>query len=242
MDYPYFFAEVSELKIDDTFFLLDEEALHCGKTLRMKPGERLFVINGKGLHVLGEILEASQKRCLILVKEVSQQPMPNRLTIAIAPTKNMDRLEWFVEKAVEIGIYQIQLVICQRSERRQIRTDRLQKIALAAAKQSKKAWLPLLGEPMSFNDFLRQQADQKHKLIAHCQDLSVKNFIGSFFAKQPQAAFIVLIGPEGDFTPEEISSAIGTNFEPCSLGTERLRTETAALYTAAAYSFVVNNT
>jgi 16S rRNA (uracil1498-N3)-methyltransferase len=242
MDYPYFFAEVSELKIDDTFFLLDEEALHCGKTLRMKPGERLFVINGKGLHVLGEILEASQKRCLILVKEVSQQPMPNRLTIAIAPTKNMDRLEWFVEKAVEIGIYQIQLVICQRSERRQIRTDRLQKIALAAAKQSKKAWLPLLGEPMSFNDFLRQQADQKHKLIAHCQEISVKNFIGSFFAQQPESPFVVLIGPEGDFTPEEISSAIGTNFEPCSLGTERLRTETAALYTAAAYSFVVNNT
>ncbi|MFB9842139.1 16S rRNA (uracil(1498)-N(3))-methyltransferase [Mucilaginibacter ginsenosidivorans] len=210
-----------------THYLDEEESKHCVKVLRLQTGDKVQLIDGKGNFYTATIKDAHPKRTQLQILTVA--PDPNRrnhyLHIAVAPTKNIERIEWFLEKATEIGIDEISLIICQRSERKEVRTDRLDKIITSAIKQSLKAWHPKLNEPVALNKFLSSPFDGQ-RLIAHCEpgDKSdLKDLI------KPLGKYLVLIGPEGDFSPQEIRDAIKNDFKAITLGNSRLRTETAAL-------------
>lgn len=207
--------------------LSEEESKHCIRVLRLQNGTQIDLIDGKGNFYKAEIVDAHPKRTLLKIISVEQDPNKRNhyLHIAVAPTKNIERLEWFLEKATEIGIDEISLFICQRSERKDVKTDRLNKIITAAIKQSIKAWHPVLNEPVLFNKFISNQFDGQ-KFIAHCEPgdkFELKDEI------QPFGKYTVLIGPEGDFAPKEIEDAQKTGFKAITLGKSRLRTETAAL-------------
>jgi 16S rRNA (uracil1498-N3)-methyltransferase len=214
--------------IEANIAILDpEETRHCTQVLRKKEGDSIFFIDGKGGFYEGSIQEIQKKSCIIevLKKEEAYQKRSFHLHIAIAPTKNMNRLEWFLEKATEIGIDEISPVICQRSERRKCRIDRLQKIVLSATKQSLKAYLPDLHEPIPFKQFIQQQrADTLLKYIAQgAENMPLKDNY------QAGNNVLVIIGPEGDFTKEELDLAFQNGFQGINLGKSRLRTETAGL-------------
>lgn len=207
--------------------LPEEEAGHCVRVLRLSEGDEILVADGKGEFHQAVIRRAHPKHCEVeILKSWSPAPLwPAYLHIAVAPTKNMDRMEWFAEKATEIGIDAITFLCCQFSERREIKTARIEKILVSAMKQSQKARLPQLGEMTPFKTFVRQPFEGR-KFIAHCEDggkRSLKSLLG------PGENALILIGPEGDFSPEEIQMALDNGFEPISLGDSRLRTETAAL-------------
>lgn len=207
--------------------LPEEEAGHCVRVLRLSEGDEILVADGKGEFHQAVIRRAHPKHCEVeILKSWSPAPLwPAYLHIAVAPTKNMDRMEWFAEKATEIGIDAITFLCCQFSERREIKTARIEKILVSAMKQSQKARLPQLGEMTPFKTFVRQPFEGR-KFIAHCEDgekWSLKSLLG------PGENALILIGPEGDFSPEEIQMALDNGFEPISLGDSRLRTETAAL-------------
>lgn len=207
--------------------LPEEEAGHCVRVLRLSEGDEILVADGKGEFHQAVIRRAHPKHCEVeILKSWSPAPLwPAYLHIAVAPTKNMDRMEWFAEKATEIGIDAITFLCCQFSERREIKTARIEKILVSAMKQSQKARLPQLGEMTPFKTFVRQPFEGR-KFIAHCEDSekrSLKSLLG------PGENALILIGPEGDFSPEEIQMAMDNGFEPISLGDSRLRTETAAL-------------
>lgn len=207
--------------------LPEEEAGHCVRVLRLSEGDEILVADGKGEFHQAVIRRAHPKHCEVeILKSWSPAPLwPAYLHIAVAPTKNMDRMEWFAEKATEIGIDAITFLCCQFSERREIKTARIEKILVSAMKQSQKARLPQLGEMTPFKTFVRQPFEGR-KFIAHCEDgekRSLKSLLG------PSENALILIGPEGDFSPEEIQMALNNGFEPISLGDSRLRTETAAL-------------
>lgn len=209
--------------------LPDDEARHCVQSLRKKVGDTIYFVDGKGGFYAGEITEANRKRCAVRIIEQQQNyHQPNvRLHIAIAPTKNISRLEWFLEKATEIGISEVTPLLCQRSERKHIRTDRLQKIMLTAMKQSLKAYLPKLNELTNFKDFILAQNSVKSRtFIAHCNEGEKPHLKDVCKVKQDT---LILIGPEGDFSPEEVALALQHQYEAISLGKSRLRTETAGL-------------
>jgi len=214
---------------DDVATLLEEEARHCTQVLRKKVGDVIHFVNGSGGFYTGEITEVHRKRCTIQITKNIQEykKSPIHLHIAIAPTKNINRLEWFLEKATEIGISEITPLRCHHSERKNIRIDRLQKIMLIAMKQSLKAYLPKLNELTTFNDFIHTYNSTKSRtFIAHCQTGEKPHLKDIASAGQNTT---ILIGPEGDFSSEEVALALQQKYEPISLGNSRLRTETAGI-------------
>ncbi|MGF7082390.1 16S rRNA (uracil(1498)-N(3))-methyltransferase [Mucilaginibacter sp. UYCu711] len=209
------------------YFLNEEESKHAVRVLRLEVGAEVQLIDGKGGLYTAQIKDAHPKRTILQITNVVTEygKRNHYLHIAIAPTKNLDRLEWFLEKATEIGIDEISLIICQRSERKEAKTERLNKIITAAIKQSLKAYHPVLNEPIALNRFLAQPFDGQ-KFIAHCED-SEKTSLKTELTKQGK--YLILIGPEGDFSPAEIDSALHNGYKAITLGESRLRTETAAL-------------
>lgn len=209
------------------YFLNEEESKHAVRVLRLEAGAEVQLIDGKGGLYTAQIKDAHPKRTILQITNVitGYNKRNHYLHIAIAPTKNLDRLEWFLEKATEIGIDEISLIICQRSERKEAKTERLNKIITSAIKQSLKAYHPVLNEPIAFNKFLSVPFDGQ-KFIAHCED-SEKISLSSDLQKQGR--YLILIGPEGDFSPAEIEAALHNGYKAITLGESRLRTETAAL-------------
>lgn len=207
--------------------LPEEEAAHAVRVLRLEAGDEVTLTDGKGCFYRAEISAASNKRCLVNVLEtLPQEPLwQGHLHLAMAPTKNMDRTEWFAEKATEIGFDELTFLNCRFSERKVIKTERIQKILVSAIKQSLKARLPKLNEMMDFNKFIRQPFNGQ-KFIAHCYE-GEKPLLKDIVRRGEDA--LVLIGPEGDFSEEEVKLAVEQGFQPISLGRSRLRTETAAL-------------
>jgi len=209
------------------YFLSEEESKHCVRVLRLNAADEVQLIDGRGGLYIAQIKDAHPKRTILQVISVQQkyQERNHYLHIAIAPTKNIERLEWFLEKATEIGIDEISLIICQRSERKEVKTDRLNKIITSAIKQSLKAYHPVLNEPETLAKLLSRNFDGQ-KFIAHCDEGdkgTLKESIGL------KGKYLILIGPEGDFTPKEIDEALNNDFKAITLGESRLRTETAAL-------------
>ena len=207
--------------------LPEEESLHAVKVLRLKVGDGLVVVDGVGGYHIAKITLPHPKRCAFELIE-SQFEFGKRdykLHIAIAPTKNMDRLEWFVEKATEIGIDEITPIICRFSERKMVKAERLEKIIVSAAKQSVKAYFPKLNPQCTFDELIKNhQATQK--FIAHCYNSEKRQLKTEIV---PAKDMLVLIGPEGDFSKEEVDKAIKNGYLPVSLGESRLRTETAGV-------------
>ena len=213
--------------VNDEMELPQEEAGHCIRVLRMKEGDRIRLTDGKGFFYDAVISAVSGKRCMVHVENIEKQaPLwSGHLHIAVAPTKLMDRNEWFVEKAVEIGVDEFTFLKTDHSERDVIKMDRIEKIAVSAMKQSQKATLPVLNGMTSLRSFIERGFDGD-KFIAHCEPGS-KVLLQD--AVVPGHNSLVLIGPEGDFSPAEIDMALKAGFKPISLGPSRLRTETAAL-------------
>lgn len=209
------------------YFLSEEESKHAVRVLRLAVGDEVALIDGKGGLYKAEIKDAHPKRTILQINSVQQEfnKRNHYLHIAIAPTKNLDRVEWFLEKATEIGIDEITLIICQRSERKEAKAERLDKIITSAIKQSIKAYHPVLNAPVALNQFLKQPFDGQ-KFIAHC-DEGKKISLAQSIEKQNR--YLILIGPEGDFTPAEVDAALQNGYKAITLGESRLRTETAAL-------------
>ena len=217
----------SEIKKGDSnFFFEKEESKHIVKVLRKKEGDKIFITNGLGFLFESEIILASEKKCEVTItKETFQEPDTFYTHIAVAPTKMNDRLEWFLEKATEIGIHEITPIICDHSERKVYKIDRAEKIIQAAMKQSLHYYLPKINEPISLSKFVKLNLEGE-KYIAHCEETDKKSFQKEI-KKNGRAT--ILIGPEGDFSSKEINLAIENNFIPVTLGNTRFRTETAAL-------------
>jgi|TARA_B110000971_G_scaffold164532_1_gene168412 16S rRNA (uracil1498-N3)-methyltransferase len=227
----------SEISLETKQITFDKiESKHIVRVLRKTEGDILKITNGKGFLFDVEINFANDKRCSAIIVNVEKKikPWQYYLHIAIAPTKNNDRIEWFLEKATEIGVDEITPIICSNSERRIVKLDRFEKIIQSAMKQSLKFTLPKLNAPVKFNDFIQQDFDGK-VYIAHCEELE-KNTLKSVI--NPAEKTIILIGPEGDFSKEEIQKALANKFTPISLGESRLRTETAALVAVQIVSFI----
>ncbi len=213
--------------IETTDELPEEEAAHCMRVLRLQQGDELMLTDGKGCFYKAEIAGTSGKRCRVrIIERTEQEPLWNgHLHLALAPTKNMDRTEWFVEKATEIGFDELTFLNCRYSERRTVKPERVDKILVSAMKQSLKARKPVLNEMTDFRKFVSQPFTGG-KFIAHChpgEKTPLKQAI------RPGDDSLVLIGPEGDFSEEEVALALSCGFVPVSLGKSRLRTETAAL-------------
>jgi len=216
--------------------LNEDESLHCVKVLRHKVGDIIQVIDGNGTRAIGKIEAAHAKQCAVSLteKEVVKQTRNYNIHIAIAPTKNIERIEWFVEKAVEIGVDEISFIKCKNSERTVIKDDRLKKVAEAAVKQSQQAFIPKLNSLVDFKEFIKKDISDV-KLIAHCEKESkqhIKQYIST------NKSFTVLIGPEGDFTKDEIAIALSSSYLPVALGDSRLRTETAGLFACNALAVI----
>lgn len=223
--------------IDDSIATLTaEESWHCCKVLRKKVGDRLLVIDGIGGVFEGELELVTEKKCVVkIAKALETQAKRNYyLHMAIAPTKQMDRTEWAIEKMVEIGVDEISFIQCKNSERTIIKTDRIQKIVESAVKQSLQAFIPKVNELMPLKDIVKNSKENQ-KLIAHCFDSEKKEIKYLDFKNKKN---LVLIGPEGDFTKEEVGFAIENEFKGISLGTNRLRTETAGLYVCQAIAIL----
>ena len=217
----------SDIKQGDiTFFFDKEESKHIVKVLRKKESDKIFITNGLGFLFESEIILASEKKCEVkITKETFQETDKFYTHIAVAPTKMNDRLEWFLEKATEIGIHEITPIICDHSERKVYKIDRAEKIIQAAMKQSLHYYIPKINEPISFSQFVKSNIDGQ-KFIAHCEETDKKSFKNEV---KKDEKVTILIGPEGDFSTKEINLAIENEFIPVTLGNTRLRTETAAL-------------
>jgi 16S rRNA (uracil1498-N3)-methyltransferase len=212
----------------NTYTLNEEESKHCVRVLRLTTGSIVNLVDGKGGFYTAEITSDNPKKVSlsILKTETEFHKRNHYLHIAVAPTKNIDRIEWFLEKATELGIDEITPIITGRSERRLVKEDRLNKVITSAVKQSIKAYHPKLNDAIAFGAFLKEPFDG-NKLIAHCIDNGEKQYISRLVA--PHQKYLILIGPEGDFTPDEVNLALNKGFKALTLGDNRLRTETAAL-------------
>lgn len=219
--------------IATTMLLPDEEAQHCVRVLRLKEGEEVEVVDGKGHLHLCRILNANAKNCAVeIVGTTDVKPHWRcRITVAIAPTKNMDRMEWMAEKVTEMGVDRIVPLLCRYSERKVLKTERLRKILVAAMKQSLKATLPQLDDLTPFDDFMKALPDGQ-RFIAYCDPaIPRRDFVKECL---PESDVTILVGPEGDFSQPEIRAALDAGFIPVSLGDSRLRTETAGVFACAA--------
>lgn len=223
----YFFvpdaAHQTELPVD--------EAMHALRVLRLKGGDEIFLMDGVGNYYRAQVTIAATHHCYYeILEHLPQEPeWTGHLHLAIAPTKMMERMEWFAEKATEIGVDEISFLNCKFSERRLLKMPRMEKIVISAVKQSHKAWNPVLHEMMPFKDFIRQPREGR-KFIAHCYDQIPRTYL---FDELRQSAapeeLTVMIGPEGDFSLDEVQDAIAAGYQSVHLGTSRLRTETAGL-------------
>jgi 16S rRNA (uracil1498-N3)-methyltransferase len=212
----------------NTATLAPEESWHCAKVLRKKIGDHVHVIDGKGLIAEGTLSLVSEKKCSVhLLQEARlQDKHPYYLHLAIAPTKQIDRMEWLLEKAVEIGIDEISFIQCKNSERVQLKNERIQKIVESAVKQSLQAYIPKINALTGFDTFIQNcTADQL--LLAHCYNANKTPLISLDFKNIHS---LVMIGPEGDFSREEVKAATEKKIRFVSLGENRLRTETAGLF------------
>ena len=211
----------------DRYILSEEESKHCVRVLRLTEGETLFLADGKGLFCKAEIVKSNPKACELVIvdKQFNYGKRDYRITIGVSPTKNIDRYEWFLEKATEIGIDEIIPVISRYSERKEIKPERLEKVMIAAMKQSIKAYLPELKPIHSFKETIKEPFSGL-RFIAHCNK-GEKVLLRDAVIKGSDV--LILIGPEGDFSEEEVEMAIKAGFIAVSLGDSRLRTETAAL-------------
>lgn len=205
-----------------------EESKHIARALRLKNGNRIALTDGAGRIYTGIIVSDDQKKCVaqVLSDYESVAPPPVNVHIAVAPTKNIARLEWFVEKATETGIHEITPIRCDHSERTGIKIDRLKKITIAAIKQSQQPWLPVINDLTEFDDVIQKPFDGQ-RFIAYLDERNPLNLLKH--AYRPGSNVTVLIGPEGDFSKSEIDAAIQAGYVPISLGKNRLRTETAAM-------------
>ncbi len=225
---PYFFEE--NISDSDELILGGDTSRHIIQVLRMKEGEEIIITNGKGHTLTTAIVLANKKKTKVKItkKEFVSRPAPE-ITIAVSLIKNNNRFEWFAEKATEIGVAAIIPLICSRTEKMHFKKERTRSILISAMLQSQQAWLPRLNEPRKFSEILKNE-DHGQKFIAHCID-EEKNELKD--TVQKDTSKIILIGPEGDFTEEEIQAAIQQNYVPVSLGDTRLRTETAGVVAAA---------
>lgn len=210
------------------YTLNEEESKHAIRVLRLQNGDILQLVDGRGGFYTARILDPHPKKTLLIITQV-QQGFGKRnhyLHIAVAPTKNIERLEWFLEKATEIGIDEVSLIQCQRSERKDAKTERLDKIITSAVKQSIKAYHPQLNSMQPFSKLVGEYHEGQ-KFIAHCLPGEDKVTLASQL--ELHGSCLILIGPEGDFTEKEIAEALQNGYKPITLGESRLRTETAAL-------------
>jgi 16S rRNA (uracil1498-N3)-methyltransferase len=213
--------------IPDGIYHLDpEESRHCIRVLRKKTGESIHITDGKGVMYEALITNADPQECHFAIRQTTQPPQPPySIHIAIAPTKNADRIEWFVEKAVELGISEITPLVCRNSERSGLKVQRLHKVALSAMKQSLKATLPVIHPLTDFADVVTRPSSDS-RFIAYVDSQNPDHLLR---VADPAKNYLVLIGPEGDFTHEELVQAQSEGFRTVSLGSSRLRTETAGL-------------
>lgn len=224
--------------INEGFYVLDEkESKHIIRVLRMKRGMPVKLIDGKGSLYEGEIADDNVKKCLIKITGVIKdfEKRDYRLHLAVSPLKNTDRFEWFVEKSVEIGVDEITPLLCHNTEKQKVKSARINSIIVSAMKQSLKATKTSLNEPVAFSDFVPSGFAGK-KIIAHCNNSFNRNSITTVYRKNEDA--LILIGPEGDFTEEEIRKACESGFAGAHLGASRLRTETAALAACHSIYFI----
>ncbi len=228
MSLPHFF--VKDLPQGEESLVLGEEnSRYIVQVLRMKDGEKIWLLNGKGMKARAEILEAHKKHCTVSILEFYSEPRPaTNITIAISLLKNVSRFEWFLEKATEIGVSKVVPLLCTRTETQKFRADRMQTIIQSAMLQSQRLWLPELSDPVKFEKYLEEKFTGS-KFIAHCINEQERNSLAEIQAGDA----LILIGPEGDFTEQEIAFALQSNYGPVSLGAYRLRTETAGLVAAA---------
>ena len=218
-----------------THVLNEEESKHACKVMRLSTGDNVAILNGKGIEFVTKIIEAHPKHCKVeIVSKITEEVPGTNLHIAIAPTKIIDRIEWFLEKATEIGVTEITLLLCSNSERKIVKEERLEKILVAAMKQSKRLFLPKLNALVDFNSFLKLHPKG---LIAHCYE-GEKFSISDKFEKTDCP---ILIGPEGDFSIVEVEKALKSGYSTITLGKNRLRTETAGLYAVMQGKMIIDN-
>lgn len=219
---------------DKSGFLPDEESLHALRVLRLKEGDDIYLIDGKGSFYHAVLTAAASRKCRYEVMEVMPQAKSwkTRIHLAMAPTKNIDRVEWMAEKATEIGFDELSFLNCRFSERRVVKCGRIEKIVISAMKQSRKAWKPIVNEMMDFEDFIRMPRNGI-KCIAHCYEEVERTDLFELLHTTDEASdddITVLIGPEGDFSIDEVRMAMDNGYQPITLGECRLRTETACLF------------
>lgn len=221
----------------NTYTLDESESKHCVRVLRLEQGDEIILVDGRGGMFTAEITDPNPRRCAVKIinSELNYGLRNFSVHISIAPTKNIERMEWFLEKATEIGVDRITPLICRFSERKEIKNDRLEKVMISAMKQSLKAKLPQLDPLTKFNDFIAQPFEAQ-KFIAHC-DEQHRDLLKKII--EPNQNYLILIGPEGDFSSEEIEKALQAGFHPVSLGDSRLRTETAGV--VACHTFNLMN-
>ncbi|MBT8178315.1 MAG: 16S rRNA (uracil(1498)-N(3))-methyltransferase [Eudoraea sp.] len=217
------------------FVFPEEESRHIVKVLRKQVGDKLQITNGKGYLFTAEILVADPKSCkAAIVKTTKKHQKMYRLHMVVAPTKNMDRFEWFLEKVTEIGVHEITPIICEHSERKVLKLPRLEKIMQSAMKQSLRTYLPKLNEPLTYDEFIKREHEGL-LFIAHCQEEEKMELVRRV---APDKDITILIGPEGDFSEKEIDLAYENGFYPVSLGDARLRTETAAIVACSTVAII----
>lgn len=228
MDIPFFYHQ--NLHTSNHIELEEDASRHVVQVLRMQEGELLRLTNGRGNMAETRIVSAHKKKCVVEINnDILTVTRTSNIHIAISPIKNSNRLEWFLEKATEMGVAGIVPLMCQRTEKQHFRYDRMKSILVSAMLQSKQCWLPELQEPIAFSKFVTG-TKASSRFIAHCARETDKI---SLTRTGPFGEAIILIGPEGDFTPEEIRIALDNHFVPVSLGETRLRTETAGMVAAA---------
>lgn len=224
-----------EIANENSFTLNESESKHAIRVLRLNIDDVIQLIDGKGNFYEAIIVTNNPKKCEVqLIKTTKEVITKPNLHIAIAPTKNNERLEWFIEKCTEIGINEITPILCEHSERKHLKTERLIKTAISAMKQALKATLPKINELQNFNDLIHQSFSGK-KFIAHCYQQNQKHVKDCYLKGEN---VLILIGPEGDFSLEEVALAIDNGFEPITLGTSRLRTETAGVVACTTFNLL----
>jgi 16S rRNA (uracil1498-N3)-methyltransferase len=230
MALPFFY--IKDILPETKELVLNEEtSKHVVQVLRMQNGGQLNLTDGKGNLFTAEIADNNKRSCVVKILTNNYQPATtNKISIAISLLKNANRFEWFLEKATELGVNEIIPLLCDRTERTNFRHDRMNGILISAMLQSQQCWLPVLHEPVKFYDYVIEEDDDRNKFIAHCEEESKQSLMGSVI--QPSIDKLILIGPEGDFTKEEIAHSITNDFIPVSLGNTRLRAETAGVVAA----------
>jgi len=214
----------------------ESESKHAIKVLRLKNGSKVRLVNGKGIEAFGIIISDHPKHCEVsIINQREEAKNPFKIAIAIAPTKNNDRIEWFLEKTIEIGLTDFIPIICKNSERKKFNKERWNKVSIAALKQSQRLWKTEVHTPIKLKDFISQKIEGL-KTIAYCGKFDKKEFSKVINKQENQ---LILIGPEGDFTPIETELAFKNGFQPVSLGVNRLRTETAGVVACTLMKFSI---